>query len=108
MVKDTSENLRTGMDGEAYEFESMYPGFLALAEKENIPPLIKSFKYALEAEKGHWALYKKALEAVTQGKDLPAKKTWVCEISGHTHEGDEAPDECPICKANKKAYTEVK
>jgi rubrerythrin len=108
MVKDTAENLRTGMDGEAYEFESMYPGFLALAEKENVPAAIKSFKYALEAEKGHWALYKKALEAVTQGKDLPAKKTWVCEICGHTHEGDEAPDECPICKANKKAYTEVK
>ena len=107
MVKTTAENLKTGMEGEAYEFEKMYPEFLALAEKENVAAAVKSFHFALEAEKGHWDLYKKALEAVEKGEDLPAKKTWVCEVCGHTHEGDEAPDTCPICNSNKKAYTEV-
>jgi rubrerythrin len=104
MVKSTAENLKAGIAGEAYEFQTMYPGFLASAEKENIPAAVKSFKYALEAEKGHWELYTKALQAVEGGKDLPEKKLWVCEICGHTHEGDEAPDKCPICAANKKAY----
>jgi rubrerythrin len=108
LVKTTAENLQAGMEGEAYEFKTMYPEFLALAEKENVPAAVKSFKFALEAEKGHYDLYKKALESVEKGKDLPEKKLWVCEVCGHTHEGDEPPDECPICKANRKAYSEVK
>jgi rubrerythrin len=108
LVKTTAENLRAGMEGEAYEFKEMYPGFLALAEKENAPAAVKSFRFALEAEKGHYDLYQKALESVEQGKDLPEKKMWVCEVCGHTHMGDEAPGECPICGANRKAYSEVK
>jgi rubrerythrin len=107
MVKSTAENLKAAIAGEAYEFQTMYPGFLSQAEKENVAPAIKAFKYALEAEKGHWELYSKALQSVESGKDLPEKKVWVCEICGHTHEGDEAPDKCPICGANKKAYTLV-
>ncbi len=108
MVKTTAQNLKAGIEGEAYEFQMMYPGFLALAETEVVPAAVKSFKYALEAEKGHWELYNKALKAVESGKDLPEKKVWVCEVCGHTHEGDEAPDHCPVCGANKKAYSEVK
>ena len=108
MVKSTAENLKAGIEGEAYEFQTMYPNFLAAAEKENVPAAVKTFKYALEAEKGHWKLYKTALESVEKGQDMPAKKIWVCEICGETYEGDEPPEECPICKANKKAFTEVK
>ncbi len=107
MVKTTAENLKAGMEGESYEFSSMYPPFLEEAKKENVPAAVKSFGFALEAEKGHYDMYKRGLEAVEKGQDLPAHKTWVCEICGHTHEGHEAPDKCPICGANKKAYTEV-
>ena len=108
MVKGTAENLNAGMEGEAYEFKQMYPGFLEAAKAaQDNPTAVKSFTYALEAEKGHYDLYSKALEAVGKGQDLPSKKLWVCEICGHTHEGDEAPDKCPICNAGKKAYTEI-
>jgi rubrerythrin len=107
-VKSTSENLQAGMEGESYEFKSMYPGFLEAARKANDnPAAVKSFTYALEAEKGHYDLYARAKSAVDQGQDLPAKKLWVCEICGHTHEGDEAPEKCPICMAGRKAYTEI-
>lgn len=108
MVKTTAENLKTAIQGEAYEFQTMYPGFHALAERESMPAAVKTFKYALEAEKGHWEFFNKALQAVESGKDMPEKKLWVCEVCGHTHEGDEAPDQCPVCRANKKAYSEVK
>jgi rubrerythrin len=107
MVKSTAENLKAGMEGESYEFEKMYPGFLAEAEKEGNATAAKIIKYALEAEKGHYDLYANALKAVEKGEDLAPKKTWVCEVCGHTHEGDEAPDKCPICGANRKAYTEI-
>jgi rubrerythrin len=107
MVKTTAENLKAGMEGESYEFTSMYPPFLEEAKKDQNAAAEKAFHFALEAEKDHYEMYKRALAAIEKGEDLPAKKTWVCEICGHTHEGDEAMDKCPICGANKKAYTEV-
>lgn len=34
------------------------------------------------------------------------KKSWVCEICGYVHEGEEVPDDfvCPICKHGKEAF----
>ena len=31
-------------------------------------------------------------------------KKWVCSICGYTHEGDEAPEQCPQCKAPKSKF----
>ena len=33
-------------------------------------------------------------------------KKFVCGICGYVHEGDSAPDNCPICKAPKEKFTE--
>ncbi len=35
------------------------------------------------------------------------KKTFICTVCGYVHEGDEAPEKCPVCKAGKKAFKEV-
>lgn len=35
-------------------------------------------------------------------------KKFVCIICGYIHEGEEAPDECPICKARKDQFKEMK
>ena len=29
----------------------------------------------------------------------PSKKIWVCPVCGYIHEGEEPPDECPVCGA---------
>jgi len=34
-------------------------------------------------------------------------KKWVCAICGYIHEGPEAPDVCPVCKAGKEKFNEV-
>ena len=34
-------------------------------------------------------------------------KKFVCTICGYTHEGDAAPDKCPICKAPAEKFNEV-
>ena len=33
-------------------------------------------------------------------------KKFVCQICGYVHEGDSAPDACPICKAPSNKFTE--
>ena len=33
-------------------------------------------------------------------------KKWVCSVCGYVHEGDSAPDFCPICKAPKDKFVE--
>lgn len=33
-------------------------------------------------------------------------KQWVCSVCGYVHTGDEAPDQCPQCKASKDKFVE--
>ena len=33
---------------------------------------------------------------------------WVCKVCGYVHEGPEAPEFCPLCKAPKAKFDEVK
>ena len=34
-------------------------------------------------------------------------KKWECTVCGYIHEGDEPPDECPVCAADKSMFVEV-
>lgn len=105
-IKSTAENLQTAINGEEYEFKTMYPGFLkdAQAEKNNGATVI--FKYAAAVEKVHYDLYSKALEMVKSGKDVPAQKMYVCKVCGHTVYG-EAEDKCAVCGAAKTQFIEI-
>ena len=33
---------------------------------------------------------------------------YVCKVCGYVHEGDSAPEQCPVCKAPAKMFEEVK
>lgn len=35
------------------------------------------------------------------------KKKFICTVCGYVHEGDEAPEMCPICKAGKDKFNEM-
>jgi rubrerythrin len=39
-------------------------------------------------------------------KEIIIMKKYVCQICGYVHEGDSAPDQCPICKASKDKFVE--
>ncbi len=93
MVKSTRENLETAINGETYEFESMYPPFIAEAEKEGHQSALRAFKFANEAEKVHAALYKQALEDLDKGI---SHKYYLCPVCGNI-EVDSAPEKCKIC-----------
>jgi uncharacterized membrane protein len=34
-------------------------------------------------------------------------KKWECTVCGYVHEGDEPPDECPVCSADKSMFVEI-
>ena len=106
-VKTTKENLQAAIEGEGHEFQAMYPGFVAEAEKEGNKPALMSFKNAMAVEEIHHNLYKEALAAVNAGKDLPETKIFVCPVCGNTVKGA-APDKCPICGVPKDKFVEVK
>lgn len=106
-IQDTTDNLQAAIDGEGFEFQEMYPEYLAEAEKEDNKPAVFSFKNALAVEEIHHGLYSEALNAVNAGQDLPENQIFVCGICGNTVYG-EAPEKCPICGAPQAQFFEVK
>jgi len=106
-VKTTAENVQAAIEGEGYEFTTMYPEFVAEARKEGNKAAVESFDYAMQVEKIHHSLYRSALGAVQAGKDLPKVKFFVCDYCGNTVEGA-VPDKCPICGNAKKGFIEIK
>ena len=105
-IKDTPANLQTAIGGEGFEFQEMYPDYLAEAEAEGNKAAAYSFKNALAVEETHHDLYTEALKAIQEGKDLPEGQIFVCPVCGHTVWG-EAPDKCPVCGAAKARFFEV-
>ena len=105
-VKSTEENLQAAVEGEGFEFQEMYPKFVAEAESEGNQPALISFKNAMAVEEIHHGLYGKALEAVKSGSDLPESKIVVCPVCGNTIEGD-APEKCPICNVPGDRFIEI-
>jgi rubrerythrin len=106
-VGDTGSNLKEAVSGEGFEFQEMYPKFVAEAESEGNQAALISFKNALAVEEIHHGLYNAALDAVQGGGDLAARPVFVCGVCGNTVY-DEAPETCPICGAMKKNFSEIK
>ncbi len=106
-VKTTAENLQSAASGEAYEFEGMYPPFLAEAKAEGNKEAAMSFRNALAVEEIHHALYTNALKVLQEGSDLPSAAIFVCGICGNTVVGV-PPEKCPICANPKSGFTEIK
>ncbi|TFG02593.1 MAG: rubrerythrin family protein [Promethearchaeota archaeon] len=105
-IKSTLENLNSAVEGEHYEFNSMYPEFIKAAQDEGNKEAERTFNFANEVEKIHHKLYKKALKKVESGKDLKEQDIHICPVCGYTHNGD-LPDKCPVCGAAKKIFKKI-
>jgi len=103
MIKETTDNLQSAIDGETFEVKEMYPAYDAIAELQDEKNAQTGIKYALEAEKIHAGLYQEAKQAVQSGKDIDIGEIYICPICGYTHVGD-APDRCPICGASGREF----
>jgi rubrerythrin len=105
-VKSTKENLQDAINGEHYEFTTMYPDFINEAEKEKNSDAVETFDEADKVEKIHHMNYNRALESVNRGKDLEKTDYWVCQHCGNLFAGI-APDKCPICQHPKSDFKKI-
>ena len=103
-VGSSEENLKEAVAGENYEVESMYPEFIADAEKEEEKRALRSFQWAWEVEKEHEQLFKQALESM--GDSIGDLEIWVCQACGHTHVGIR-PEKCPVCGAPAERFKKI-
>jgi rubrerythrin len=104
-IGSTVENLKAAIAGETYEFTEMYPPMYEHALADNHKAQ-RMFKYALDAEKIHAELYKLALAAAEQGKDLDVSEIYLCPICGHIEFGKPEKN-CPICGIVASKYIQV-
>ena len=104
-IKSTAENLKAAIDGETYEHTQMYPPMLKQAEADNHRAK-RMFGLAAQAEAVHAKLYKSALEAIQQGKDLTETSFYLCLVCGHIELG-KAPEACPICGAKREKFVRM-
>jgi len=102
-INTSVENLQAAIDGETHEVNEMYPAYLAVAELEEEKGAIRSTSWALEAEKIHAQMYKEAEGAVEKGVDPELGAIYICQVCGHTAEG-EPPEKCPVCGAKRQKY----
>ncbi len=96
-IKDTGGNLETGMEGEKFEIEEMYPAYDAIAKLQDEKSAQRAIHYALEAEKIHYDLYSSAKEEVEKGKDMDISDIYICPVCGYTYVGETPPEKCPVC-----------
>ncbi len=103
MIRGSSDNLQVCIDGETYEVNEMYPAFYAVAQLQEEKGAMQTFNFALQAEKIHASMYHKTKQTVETRKDIQLGSMHICEVCGHTVEG-EAPDRCPVCGASKDKF----
>ena len=66
----------------------------------------RMFKFAVEAERVHAKLYRLALAAAKQRKDLTEVDFYLCPVCGFIEFGS-APDKCPICGVAGAKFVQV-
>lgn len=91
-IASTSENLEDAVKGETYEYKTMYPEFVKIAESDGNKAALKIFTFAMKAEEVHAKLYEEALNDTDAEKE---KVYYVCPVCGNIVE--ERPDRCSIC-----------
>lgn len=105
-VKTTAENLKTAIEGETYEKETMYPGFVKQAELEKDSKAVRTFKGAMAAEVEHAKLYTLALNNLAEWKNS-GKKIIVCGECGYTTM-DLSLGKCPVCSYPRNQFIDFK
>lgn len=91
-IGTTADNLQDGVEGETYEFQSMYPPFIEQAEAEGNKAAVQTFTYAMKAEEVHAKLYKEALESIDGEEEV---FYYLCPVCGNIEKF--VPEKCSIC-----------
>lgn len=108
VIGDTEANLAAAAAGENLEWTKLYKEAEATAREEGFEDIADIFNKIAEVEAHHEKRYKKLLKNIKENKvfkkDVAVK--WKCRNCGYSHEGKEAPEECPAC-AHPQSYFEL-
>jgi rubrerythrin len=96
-VNSTKENLGNDINGESYEFNTMYPDFLQVAEKAGSQSSVTSLSNAFKTEQKHKVFYEKALGDINSNTLLTLPSVYfICSTCGNTYE-NAVPGHCDFC-----------
>jgi rubrerythrin len=107
-IGNTENNLQSAIDGERYEWTTMYREFEQTAREEGFGRIADMFREVAEVEEEHEKRYQSLLDNLKAGTvfNKGAETKWRCRNCGYVHTGASAPDSCPAC-SHPKAYFEV-
>jgi rubrerythrin len=99
-VESTFENLRTALVDQRFETDYLYPTFLTVAVPLFDSTAVRSFHWALEADKSHMRLFSNAIARL----NTDARSNWasdqreffVCALCGYAAQNRES-ENCPGC-----------
>jgi len=106
VVKSTRENLETAIDGESYEFQRMYPEFVAQARQDAYVPAIVTLTQAQNTEVEHAKFFADALKNLDILKGSTSRTYYVCTVCGFTTV-DLNFAKCKNCFKPKEKYKAV-
>ena len=95
----TADNLLASIAGETFEHEKMYPEFAEVAKAEGHTQIAAKLRMIAKAEENHHNKYQKMIDEL-KANNLYKKQTkvfWVCRECGYIVDGEEPPEECPLC-----------
>jgi rubrerythrin len=106
VMKSTRENLEASANkGEAYERDTMYPGFIKQAQAEDNGAAVQTFEFARKAEAQHFRLFTEALNNLDAMKDK-GHTYYVCTLCGYTS-GEAPSGDCVSCSSPREKYEAV-
>ena len=107
-VKNSCENIRHALAGELFEVDTMYPALVTQAHACGDPVVVRTFTWALHAEKTHARLFEEALDLLELDDEdswiTMARDFYVCPVCGYTSESPHEALMCPGCKCAWKKF----
>jgi rubrerythrin len=98
-VEGSLENLRTALADQRFEVDYLYPTFLTAAVPLIDSTAIRTFHWALEADKSHVRLFWKLIPGVGADKSgwaYAPHEFFVCALCGYVAQDPES-ENCPSC-----------
>jgi len=102
-VGTTKENLEAAIKGESHERDARYPEFLSQANQDKATAAVRSFTFAVNAEKEHAKLYQDALDNLGHNA---ATDYFVCSVCGFTTTQLPAKN-CPSCHNGVEKFLKI-
>ncbi len=102
-VGSTKENLTIAIKNEDYENKELYVNFSKKALSANNVGAFILWNQTALVEGIHRDSFKKALEYVSMGRDIPINEIFLCPVCGYVALGN-APFKCPICDEPGKNF----